>query len=358
MIKICLVLGTRPEIIKVSSIIRACEKKSIEYFLIHTGQHYDKNMDGIFFEQLQLKDPKYNLKIGSCSPGKQIALMIEKIEEILVQECPDVVLVQGDTNSVLAGALAANKNNIKVGHIEAGLRSYDKKMPEEHNRVVVDHISDFLFAPTVDAAQNIDKEGIDKKKVFVVGNTAVDAVFQNSTIAKEFVDVLTKFNLKNNEYIVTTAHRPANVDDSSNLKKLIDGLNAVANELKIQIIFAVHLRTKKRIEENNLKLHESIKMIDPVGYLEFLQLMENAKVIITDSGGIQEEASILKVPCVTIRENTERPETIAIGCNVLAGIDPDKIVACTKTMINKARDWSSPYGDGTAGEKIVELLLK
>tara|TARA_Y100000310_G_scaffold345688_1_gene468300 strand:- start:4953 stop:6029 length:1077 start_codon:yes stop_codon:yes gene_type:complete len=358
MVKICLVLGTRPEIIKVSSVIRACEKKNIEYFLVHTGQHYDQNMDEIFFEQLKLKKPKYNLNVGSCSPGKQIGSMIEKIEEILLQERPDVVLVQGDTNSVLAGALAANKNKIKVGHIEAGLRSFDKGMPEENNRVMVDHISNFLFVPTNDTIKNIDREGIDKKKVFVVGNTATDAIFQNSVIAKESVDVLTKFSLQKNAYVVVTAHRPANVDDPNNLKKLLDGLNGVAEELQVPLIFAIHPRTKKRIEENGLVVSQQIRMVDPVGYLEFLQLMEHAKVIITDSGGIQEEACVLKVPCVTIRENTERPETLTIGCNVLVGIDPVKIVDCTKTMINKARDWSSPYGDGTAGEKIVEILLK
>tara|TARA_Y100000310_G_scaffold82715_1_gene79325 strand:+ start:32912 stop:33973 length:1062 start_codon:yes stop_codon:yes gene_type:complete len=351
-----MVLGTRPEIIKLSPIMRACEEKGIEYFIIHTGQHYDKNMDSIFFEELKLASPKYNLGVGSCSPGKQISLMLERIEEILLKENPDVVLVQGDTNSVLAGALAAKKANLKVGHVEAGLRSYDESMPEEHNRILVDHISDFLFASTEDAAQKIDNEGIKKEKVYVVGNTVVDAVYQNGDIAEQSKNILKSLGLEKNEYIITTAHRPANVDSPVQLKKLVDGLNGVVKELQLPLIFAVHPRTKNCIEKAKFILDDLVKLIDPVGYLDFLQLLKNAKLIITDSGGIQEEASVLKVPCVTTRENTERPETLTLGCNILSGVEPEKMIACAKEMVNKSRDWNSPYGDGKTGERIVEII--
>ena len=357
MTKICIVLGTRPEIIKLSPIIRACEKKEVDYFIIHTGQHYDKNLGEIFFDELELNKPKYNLKIGSCSHGKQIGRMIEKIEEILLEEKPSVVLVQGDTNSVLAGALAANKLNIKVGHIEAGLRSYDKSMPEEHNRVITDHISDYLFIPTKESAENVKKENIVDEKLFIVGNTIVDAVEQNKVIAEKTKDVLTKLNIEE-EYILTTAHRAENVDNPTRLKKMSEGLNKVTTELNMPIIFPIHPRTKKRMEEQNIQLHNNIKIIEPEGYLEFLQLMQKAKVILTDSGGIQEEASTLKVPCVTLRDNTERPETITLGCNKLAGVEPESVVAATKEMISKTRDWTSPYGDGKTAERIIEVVTQ
>ena len=356
--KVCIVFGTRPEIIKACPIIRVLEEKKIDYFVIHTGQHYSYNMDAIFFEELKLPKPNYNLEIGSRSHGAQTGVMLEKIEDILIKEKPSVVLVIGDTNSVLAGALGASKLRIRIGHIESGLRSYDKDMAEEQNRIVTDHLSDFLFAPTENAAKILINEGIPKDKVFVVGNPIVDAVYQNIIIANKTIDILKKIELEKNKYIVATAHRPENVDDNIRLSKIMLGLNKVNQHTKLPVIFSTHPRTKKRLEEFNIKINDGIKMIEPLGYLEFLQLMQNAQVIITDSGGIQEETSILKVPCVTVRDNTERPETIEIGSNKLAGTEPENILQRTIEMIGSRRDWTTPYGDGKTADKIIDILIK
>ncbi len=356
--KICIVIGTRPEIIKGCSLIRLCENRKLDYFIIHTGQHYSPEMDAIFFEELKLPKPKYNLKIGSSSHGAQTGAMLEKTEKILMKEKPSVVLVIGDTNSVLAGALAASKLHIKVGHIESGLRSYDRDMAEEQNRIVVDHLSDFLFAPTEETANILYNEGISKQKVFVVGNTIVDAVYQNIIIAEKSTDVLNKLGLEKNKYIVVTAHRPETVDDNIKLSKIILGLNKVYQNTNLPVIFSVHPRTKKRLEEFKIKINNGIKIIEPIGYLEFLQLLHNAQLTITDSGGIQEESSILKIPCVTIRENTERHETLAIGSNKLAGTDPETILQKTLEMMASKRNWTTPYGDGRAAEKIIDIITK
>jgi len=356
--KVCIVLGTRPEIIKACSLIRSLEERKIEYFIIHTGQHYSYTMDKIFFDELKLPKPKYNLEIGSRPHGAQTGLMLEKIENILIKEKPSIVLVIGDTNSVLAGALAASKLRLKVGHLEAGLRSYDRDMAEEQNRIVTDHLSDFLFAPSENAAKILINEGIPKDKVFVVGNTVVDAVYQNILIAKNSIDILKKMGLEKNKYIVATAHRPENVDDNIRLSKIMLGLNKVNQHTKLSIIFSMHPRTKKRLEEFNIKINDGIKLIEPVGYLEFLQLMQNAALTITDSGGIQEETSILRVPCVTVRDSTERPETIEIGSSKLAGVEPENILQKTIEMMDSKRNWVTPYGDGKSAEKIIDIITK
>jgi len=356
--KICIILGTRPEIIKGCSIIRLCEQKKLNYFIIHTGQHYSYEMDAIFFEELKLLKPKYNLKVGSTSHGAQTGAMLEKIEKILMKEKPSIVLVIGDTNSVLAGALAASKLHIKVGHIESGLRSYDRDMAEEQNRVVTDHLSDFLFAPTKVSAELLLKEGIPKEKIFIVGNTVVDAVYQNTEIANKTLNILKKFNLEKGKYIVATAHRPENVDNNTRLNKIILGLNKVNQKTNMLIIFPIHPRTKNRLEQFNIKISDGIKITDPVGYLEFLQLLQNAQLVITDSGGIQEETSILKVPCVTIRDNTERPETLEIGSNKLAGVEPENVLRNSLEMIGSKRDWITPYGDGKSAEYILNILIE
>ena len=356
--KICIIIGTRPEIIKGCSLIRLCEQKKLDYFIIHTGQHYSPEMDAIFFKELKLPKPGYNLKIGSSSHGAQTGAMLEKIEKILMKEKPSVVLVIGDTNSVLAGALAASKLHIKVGHIEAGLRSYDKDMAEEQNRVVTDHLSDFLFAPSENAAKILENEGIAKNKVFMVGNTIVDAVYQNMEIANKSINILKRYNVEKGKYIVATAHRPENVDNNTRLSKIILGLNKVNQAINMPVIFPIHPRTRKRLEEFAIKVNDGIKIIEPIGYLEFLQLMQNAQLIITDSGGIQEESSILKVPCITIRDNTERPETLEIGSNKLAGVEPENILQRSLEMISSKRDWTTPYGDGKSAEYILDVLIE
>ena len=353
---ICIVVGTRPEIIKMSPIIRYCELKKLNYIIIHTGQHYSINMDKIFFEELELPQPKYNLDVGSGTHGKQTGLILEKIEQILLKETPDIVLVEGDTNTVLAGALAAAKLHIKVGHVEAGLRSYDRHMPEELNRILTDHLSDFLFAPTENAKNIALKEGIDEKKIFVTGNTIVDAVYQNLKLAKTKSNILNGKGIKKNEYILITAHRQENVDIKSKLKNMLEGFGDIGREIGIKMIYPIHPRTRKMIAKFKLNVPECIELIEPVGFMDFLMLEANAKAVLTDSGGVQEESCILKVPCVTLRENTERPETIEVGSNMLAGADPKKMLKCLKLMLKKKRSWKNPFGDGKAAEKIMELI--
>jgi len=356
-IKIAVILGTRPEIIKMSPIIRELEKRELNYFILHTGQHYSYNLDQVFFKQLNLPQPRYNLNIGSGTHAEETGKMLIGIEKVLQKENPSVVLVEGDTNSVLAGALAACKLLIKVGHVEAGLRSYDREMPEEINRILTDHISDYLFAPTEKAKQNLLREGIKEEKIFVTGNTIVDAVMQNIKLAKNlelpsFIQIL-------EDYFLVTLHRQENVDREKRLRSIIKGLELIAREYGIPIIYPIHPRTLKRIKEFGIKINkELIKIIEPLDYLTFLKLLSNAKLVLTDSGGVQEESCILKVPCVTLRYNTERPETLEVGSNILAGTEPDSILEKTKIMINKKRDWKNPFGDGKAAKRIVDILLK
>ena len=354
--KVAIILGTRPEIIKMSPIIRGCEKRGIDYFIIHTNQHYSPEMDKIFFEELELPQPKYNLGVGSGSHGAQIGKMLVEIEKVLAQEKPGVVLVQGDTNTVVAGALSASKLGIKVGHAEAGLRSYDRTMPEEINRVITDHVSDYLFVPTKGAEENALKEGIEKKKIFVTGNTIVDAVFQNLEIAKKRNDALKKLKLEEKMYIFVTAHRPNNVDSKESLSNLLKGFEETYKKLNLPLIFPIHPRTEKMMQSFGLKVPEGLKIIKAVGFLECLQLEENAKIILTDSGGVQEEACILGVPSVILRENTERPETLEVGASVLAGNNSDRIIASAIKMIEKKETWENPFGDGKAAEKIIGIL--
>jgi UDP-N-acetylglucosamine 2-epimerase (non-hydrolysing) len=354
--KVAIVLGTRPEIIKMSPVIREVENQRLSYFILHTGQHYSYNMDKVFFDSLKLPKPKYNLKIGSGTHAEQTGKMLIGIEKILQKEKPDVVLVEGDTNTVLSGALATCKLMIKVGHIEAGLRSYDRSMPEEINRIIADHVSDYLFAPTVKSKENLLKEGIDEAKIFVTGNTIVDAVLQNIELAKDKALPLTT---QIHEYFLITLHRQENVDEKERLEKIVKGLELIAREFKVPIIFPVHPRTKTRIIDFHISIEtDLIKLIEPVDYLTFLKLLSSAKLVLTDSGGVQEEACILRVPCVTLRYNTERPETLEVGSNVLAGTEPQSILEKARIMLNKSRRWKNPFGDGKAAKKIVEILRK
>lgn len=353
--KFCIILGTRPEIIKLSSIIRYCEIKKKNYFIIHTNQHYDQNMDKIFFEELNLPKPKYNLNVGSATPGKQTGLMIQKIEETLLNEKPDFVLVQGDTNTALAGAISASKLNIKIGHIEAGLRSYDMKMPEEKNRILIDHISDFLFAPTLLQKDILKKENIDSKKIFVVGNTIVDALnYSENAIIKS--EIKYKLNIVEKKFVLLTCHRQENVEDKNKLENIFKGIELINLDTKLKTIYPIHPRTKRNIETLNIKVPKCVKIIEPVGYFDFLWLEKNSKIIITDSGGVQEESCVLKTPCITIRENTERPETINVGANIIVGTDPKEIYFGAERMLNKKNKWKSPFGDGTTYLKIINIL--
>lgn len=359
--KICIVVGTRPEIIKMAPIIRECQERKMSYFIIHTGQHYSFNLDKIFLQELGLPTIKYNLEVGSGLHGRQTGEILLKIEPILMKECPCIVLVEGDTNSVLAAALAASKLHIPVGHIEAGLRSYFRFMPEEINRVLVDHISDFLFAPTQDAKKNLMKEGVPKERINVTGNTIVDSVNQNLKIALNNSRVLNKLKLKKNKYFVITIHRPENVDNKRRLGNILKGLRKVATYYKLPIIYPIHPRTKKNISffgfDKQLQSIKRVQLIEPLGFLDFLMLESFAKLILTDSGGVQEEACILNVPCVTLRDNTERPESVAVGANVVVGVNPNNIFKSVATMLNKECNWKNPFGDGKSAERIIDILI-
>jgi UDP-N-acetylglucosamine 2-epimerase (non-hydrolysing) len=354
--KIAVIVGTRPEIIKMAPVLRALENNRVSYFILHTGQHYSYNLDRVFFEQLRLKEAKYNLEIGSGSHAEQTGKILIGVEKVLKTEKPDIVLVEGDTNSVFAGALAAAKLNISVGHVESGLRSYDKQMPEEINRILTDHCSDYLFAPTPKAREILLGEGIHEKNIFVTGNTIVDAVYQNMEIAGDTGDSLNKLHLAPKEYFLVTLHRQENVDSRARFASILEGLDRVASEFCLPVVYPIHPRARKMMAKFGLK-PQSIKLIEPVDFFGFLQLENNARLVLTDSGGVQEEACILKIPCVTLRDNTERPETLNVGANVLAGTSSEKILDCAKFMITRANDWGNPFGDGKAGERIVKIII-
>jgi UDP-N-acetylglucosamine 2-epimerase (non-hydrolysing) len=353
--KTAVVLGTRPEIIKMAPVVKELQKRRADFFILHTGQHYSYSLDQVFFEQLKLPAPHYNLESGSGSHAAETAKMLVGIEGVLLEERPGIVLVEGDTNSVLAGALTAAKLDIRVGHVEAGLRSYDRRMPEEINRVLTDHLSDLLFAPTPGAREILLGEGIEDRKIFVTGNTIVDAIFQNLALVEVRGDVLASLKLRQKGYFLVTLHRQENVDDDARFTSILRGLEGLSSELGLPVLYPVHPRAKKRMAELNLEPH--LTLIEPVDYFSFLQLESGARLILTDSGGVQEEACIMGVPCVTLRDNTERPETVAVGANVLAGAAPEKILGCARQMLATERHWQNPFGDGHAGARIVAAVL-
>ena len=354
--KTAIVLGTRPEIIKMSPIIRECERKRLPYYILHTGQHYSYEMDKVFFEELSLPTVKYNLDVGSGSHAQQTSKILAGVENVLSADRPDIVLVQGDTNPVMAASLAASKLGVRIGHVEAGLRSYDRTMPEEVNRVVADHISDMLFAPTEDARKNLAKEGIERG-VTVTGNTVVDAVNENRRIAEERSKLMENLGLKAKDYILVTAHRHENVDSPSRLKGMVEAMEAVGRETGLSVIFPAHPRTQNRLKESGLS-PRNVSVVQPFGYMDFLRMESHARLVMTDSGGVQEEACILGVPCVTMRENTERPETVAVGANMLAGTDPERIQVAVWAMLNRKASWSNPFGDGRSASRIMDLVEK
>jgi UDP-N-acetylglucosamine 2-epimerase (non-hydrolysing) len=349
--KAAVVLGTRPEIIKLAPVIKELERSGIDFFILHTGQHYTYSMDRVFFEQLELPDPKYNLEAGSGTHAEQTARMLVGIERVLVKEQPDVVVVQGDTNTALAGALAAAKLQVSVAHVEAGLRSFDVRMPEEINRTIVDHVSTLLFAPTQVSRKNLEREGI-TEGVYVTGNTIVDAVQRYAPL----VDGAELPIDPPSEYALLTLHRQENVDNPQRLANALKGVGMVAEKLELPVLFPAHPRTRVRMAEHEIKAPEGVAVLEPLGYFQFLKLLKSAKVVLTDSGGVQEEACTLKVPCVTLRHSTERPETVYAGANAIAGLTPERVLEKTLEMVNKPRSWSNPLGDGKAAVKIVNIL--
>ena len=347
--KIITIVGARPQFIKAAPVSKTLRTEH-EEIIIHTGQHYDANMSDIFFNELKIPRPDYNLEIGSGSHGMMTGRMLEKLEEIYLKEKPNFVLVYGDTNSTLAGALAASKLLIPVIHIEAGLRSFNKAMPEEQNRILTDHISDLLLVPTEDAIKNLTNEGI-KKGIHNVGDVMYDAVLMFKEIAKSKSGLLKELDVNSGEYILTTIHRAENTNDINRLRNMIEALN----ESGEKIILPLHPRTKKFIEGYGLNFNENIKVIDPIGYLEMLMLEENSKMIVTDSGGVQKEAYFMGKPCITMRDETEWVETVACGWNVVVGTDKSKILDNIRNF-KPTRIQQAIFGDGNAAQKILNII--
>lgn len=349
--KIASIVGARPNFVKLAPVSRALREEFRE-IIVHTGQHYDYEMDRIFFEEMGIAEPGYHLGVGSGSHGRQTGEMLSKIEEVLLRERPDAVVVFGDTNTTLAGALAAAKLHMPVMHVEAGLRSFDRRMPEEVNRVLVDHCSDMLSCPTSTAVENLKDEGI-IKGVSLTGDVMVDAMADCRSIAFRQSGILEELGFEPRRYILATVHRAENTDDPRRLAAIVEALI----EIEDIVIFPCHPRTERRLRDAGLweRLCEASSVIKPVGYLDMIVLEGNAAKILTDSGGVQKEAYILKVPCITMRDTTEWVETVEDGWNILVGSDRDRIVAAAKSF-RPAGEQSHAYGDGRASIRIRDMI--
>ncbi len=349
--RILTVIGARPQFVKAAPVSRQLRKIN-EEILLHTGQHYDENMSASFFRDLNIPTPDYNLGVGSGNHGQQTGEMLKGIEDVILKEKPNLVLLYGDTNSTIAGSLAAVKLHIPVAHIESGLRSFNRYMPEEINRVTTDHLSSILFAPTDEAVKNLEKEGISRDRIFRTGDVMFDAFL----FAKENLDldmILNKYNLKENEYVLSTVHRPENTDKKEDLKSLFDGLNGSPKT----VILPLHPRTRSFIEKHsfNKEMWDNIRFIDPVGYLDFIGLEIGAWKIATDSGGIQKEAYLASKPCITMRKQTEWVETVGAGWNVITSNNTRKIIDSLNNF-NPTNVQTPLYGDGKASEEISEVI--
>ena len=344
------IVGARPNFIKCAPLSREIRKEFNEV-IIHTGQHYDYEMNKVFFEELNIPEPDYHLAVGSGSHGYQTGEMIKRIEEVLLKKEPDFLLVYGDTNSTLAGALAASKLHITVAHIESGLRSYDKSMPEEINRILTDHCSDVLFCPTETSVENLRREGV-LNGVYLTGDVMVDALKENIKIAEKKAMILDETGLKPKEYYLATIHRAENTDNFKRLENIVDAFCEIGN-----LVFPCHPRTEKCLKGFGLwdRLVENVRVVRPVGYLDMLMLEKNAMKVLTDSGGVQKEAYIFKVPCITLRDNTEWVETVEDGWNVLVGADEEKIVREANEFEpgNKQRN---VFGEGDASGRIAKIV--
>jgi len=353
--KLIHVIGARPNFMKAGPVWSAINKMTdFHQILVHTGQHYDKLMSDIFFKELQMPIPDYNLNIGSDSHARQTAAIMIKFEDLVNELKPDLVLVYGDINSTVAAAMVCSKLLIPFAHVEAGLRSFDRAMPEEINRLVTDQLAELLFTPSRDGDDNLINEGIHKSKIHFVGNVMIDTLVKllpKSNKPIKFKDL--------NQYVLVTLHRPSNVDDINNLKAILDNLLKVS--LSIPVILPIHPRTKQVLEDNNINYDNSknFYLIEPLGYLNFLGLMKSASAVVTDSGGIQEESTYLGIPCITVRENTERPITISKGTNQLIGKDYHKIPYTVNTIIKISTKSKTvpPLWDGKASERITKTLL-
>lgn len=359
--KIISVVGARPNFMKVAPIHKSLKKyeDKITHLICHTGQHYDEKMSKVFFEDLELPQPDFYLGVGSGSHAEQTANVMIEFEKILINEKPDLVLVVGDVNSTIACSLTAKKLHIKVVHVEAGLRSFDMEMPEEINRILTDRISDFLFVTEKSGLENLKNEGVDDSKVFFVGNVMIDSlVHYQPKIDKS--SILEHLNLSPSNFCLVTLHRPSNVDTKDSLEKLVNFLNILAKERKV--VFPIHPRTKSNLEKYALiqTLSDAIILSEPIGYIDFQALTKNAELIVTDSGGIQEESTYLGVQCITLRTSTERPSTVDVGTNQLIGIDLEKAeIACLNVLAGNKKAGTIPeLWDGNAAVRIAEILYK
>lgn len=345
------VVGARPNFMKAAPVLRAIKETGAQQSLIHTGQHYDVNMSDVFFRELKIPEPDVNLAVGSGSHAQQTAEIMARFEAVVLERKPDMVLVYGDVNSTVAAALVCAKLSIPVGHVEAGLRSFDRSMPEEINRVVTDQLSQILFTPSADGDENLLREGIAREKIHLVGNVMIDTLVQLLPVAQARKNDLPQ------QFALVTLHRPANVDDPRMLRKILNSMLALSKDLPV--IFPVHPRTRQAIREFGLQT-DGIQIMDPVSYLEFLALQCRATVVITDSGGIQEETTYLGIPCLTVRPNTERPVTVEIGTNILVGNDMEKLRTETLNVLHgRGKEGRlPPLWDGHASERIASLLAK
>ncbi len=347
------VVGARPNFMKVAPVRAAlAERKGVEQILVHTGQHYDAFMSDIFFRQLEIPEPDYNLEVGSGSHAQQTAEIMMRLEPVILKTKPDMVLVYGDVNSTVAAALVCSKLLVPIGHVEAGLRSFDRTMPEEVNRVLTDRVADLLLTPSVDGDENLIREGVAQEKIHLVGNVMIDTLIRLLPHTKSGTP-------GKKPYALVTLHRPSNVDDPVELGKILGALNDIAAE--IDIVFPVHPRTRQMMQGlKDSHIAPKLNLIDPVGYVEFLGLQREAKFVITDSGGIQEETTYLGVPCLTVRENTERPVTVTIGSNTLVGRDMERLKVESKKILggNARKGAIPPLWDGKAGERIADVLVR
>jgi len=345
------IVGARPNFMKVAPVLSALKgRQNVTQTLVHTGQHYDINMSDVFFQQLGIPEPDVNLSVGSGSHAKQTAEIMVRLEPVVLERQPDIVLVYGDVNSTVATALVCAKLGVRVGHVEAGLRSFDRTMPEEVNRLVTDQLADMLFTPSEDGDENLRHEGIPAEKIFRVGNVMIDSLVRLLPAARK-----TKSDGLTEKYALVTLHRPANVDDSATLKSILESLLEVNRDLTV--VFPAHPRTRKRIEDFGLNAGQ-LRLLDPCPYVDFLALQSRATVVITDSGGIQEETTYLGVPCLTMRENTERPITVSMGTNVLVGRDRNKLhEQVSRVLAGKSKKGTvPPLWDGHAGDRIADIL--
>ena len=349
-----IVLGIRPDIINFHPIIEELKKKKFSYTIVHTGQHYSYFFDELFFKQLNFPKPNYHLKVGSGTQAQQLSMLVSHFEKVLLKEKPDLVFSFSDANTSLSG-IVASKMGIKVAHLEAGMRSYDWRMPEEKNRRLMDSISDYLFTPTTGTEQNLLDEGIPSHRIFRVGKLIYNVL---EDFKKEINSngILEKFDIDKKNYFLVTAHRPENVGLKTPLKNILEALGELYRKYEKLVIFPIHPRTRKSIKKFRLKIPKGIRLFDPVGFLEFSKLEKNAFCCVTDSGTVQEDSCIFKVPCVTMRISTERSETVEVGSNIVAGLNKKHIVEAVNKMVNKNPNWRNPYGKPDSAKKTIKIL--